>query len=134
MTDLVIDTHTAIWYFANSPEMSALATQTIDNTIAGGDAVILATISIVEIVYLIDKGKLTPQTLTRLMQYLKSPTSSFITQDLSENVAQSLQQISRQTVPEMPDRIIAATALHLNLPLVTKDHKIRALQNIQTIW
>ncbi|MDQ3130438.1 MAG: type II toxin-antitoxin system VapC family toxin [Acidobacteriota bacterium] len=134
MTDLVIDTHTAIWYFANSPEMSALATQTIDNTIAGGDAVILATISIVEIVYLIDKGKLTPQTLTRLMQYLKSPTSSFVTQDLTEELAQTVAQIPRSAVPDMPDRIIAATALHLKIPLVTKDHKIKALQNIQTIW
>lgn len=29
MADLVIDTHTVIWYFANSPEISVLATQTI---------------------------------------------------------------------------------------------------------
>jgi predicted nucleic acid-binding protein len=83
---------------------------------------------------LIDKGKLTKQTLTRLMQYLKLPSGSFVTQDLTEEIAQTLQQIPRPTVPEMPDRIIAATALHLNLPLVTKDHKIQALQNIQTIW
>jgi predicted nucleic acid-binding protein len=31
-------------------------------------------------------------------------------------------------------RIIAATALYLGLPLVTKDHKIRNLDVIQTIW
>ena len=40
----------------------------------------------------------------------------------------------RATVPEMPDRIIAATALHLNAPLITRDHKIQALQNVQTLW
>ena len=57
MADVFIDTHTAIWYFANSPEMSALATQTIDNAVANGDAVILSAISIVETIYLIDKGK-----------------------------------------------------------------------------
>jgi predicted nucleic acid-binding protein len=34
----------------------------------------------------------------------------------------------------MGDRIIAATALYLGLPLVTKDHKIRELSIIQTIW
>lgn len=38
------------------------------------------------------------------------------------------------TFIEMPDRIIAATALYLNFPLITRDHKIQALQNIQTIW
>ncbi|MEK7833969.1 MAG: PIN domain-containing protein [Acidobacteriota bacterium] len=48
-------------------------------------------------------------------------------------VADSLSQIPRTTVPDMPDRIIAATALTLGLPLVTCDHKIRALTNIVTI-
>jgi len=36
-------------------------------------------------------------------------------------------------VPDLPDRIIAATALSHNLPLVTADHKIRA-SRIPTIW
>ena len=66
MADLAIDTHTAVWYFANSPQLSALVAQTIDDAIANGGNVILATISIVEIVYLIDKGKLTQQNLARL--------------------------------------------------------------------
>jgi len=134
MADVVIDTHAAIWYFANSPEISALATQTIDNAVTNGDSVILATISIVEIVYLIDKRKLVPQTLSRLIQSLKLPNNSFVSQDLTEDIAQILQQIPRSTVPDMPDRIIAATALHLNLPLVSKDRKIQALQSIQIVW
>ena len=115
-------------------DISVSATQTIDNAIANGDAVILSAISIVEIIYLIDKGKLSQQTLNRLVQYLKLPNSSFVSQDLTEEIAQTLAQIPRSTVPDMPDRIIAATALHLNLSLVTKDSKIRALPNIQTIW
>ncbi|CAN5385023.1 hypothetical protein BH10ACI1_BH10ACI1_31190 [soil metagenome] len=134
MADLIIDTHTAIWYFANSPEISALATQTIDNAVAKGDRVILSAISIVEIIYLIDKGKLPQQNLNRLTQYLKLPNGSFVIQDLTEDIAQSVAQIPRSVVPDMPDRIISATALHLNIPLVTKDSKIRALQNITTIW
>jgi PIN domain nuclease of toxin-antitoxin system len=53
---------------------------------------------------------------------------------LSPEISLTVQQIPRQTVPEMGDRIIAATALYLGLPLVTKDHKIRELSIIQTIW
>jgi len=45
-----------------------------------------------------------------------------------------MQKIPRETVPKMCDRIIAATALYLGLPLVTKDHRIRNLDVIQTIW
>jgi predicted nucleic acid-binding protein len=33
----------------------------------------------------------------------------------------------------MPDRIIAATALNLGLPLVTRDRRLQAA-GIQTIW
>lgn len=44
-----------------------------------------------------------------------------------------MQAISRATINDMPDRIIAATALRLNLPLVTRDRKIQAAQ-IQCIW
>ena len=134
MSDLAIDTHAAVWYFAKSPQMSAIARNAVNNAIADGFIIILPTISIVEIIYLVEKGRLVPQTSISLMQALKLPNSSFVSQDLTEDVAQTLAQIPRSIVPDMPDRIIAATALHLNLPLVTKDHKIRALRNIQTIW
>ncbi len=134
MSDILIDTHTAIWYFANAPEISVLAAQTIDDAVAKGEMVIIATISIVEIVYLIDKSKLIPPTLSRLMQYLKLPNNGFISQDLTEEIAQTLAQIPRSTVPDMPDRIISATDLHLKIPLITKDHKIQQLRSIQTIW
>jgi len=36
-------------------------------------------------------------------------------------------------VPDMPDRIIAATAIYLSLPLITKDDAIRSA-GIITIW
>jgi predicted nucleic acid-binding protein len=48
-------------------------------------------------------------------------------------IALSLSEIDRQTVPEMPDRIISATALYLNIPLVTRDTKITA-SIVKTIW
>ncbi len=134
MNNLVIDTHAAIWYFEKSPELSAIARTSINKAAANGNIIILPTISIVEIVYLIEKQRLIPQTLSSLLQYLQMLNSSFTTQDLTPEIARTLAQIPRSIVPDMPDRIISATALHLNIPLVTKDHKIQALPNIQTIW
>ncbi len=69
-----------------------------------------------------------------LRDALDDPTTAFRLFETNREVADEVENIPRQTVPEMPDRILAATALHLNLPLVTKDHKIQALQNIKTIW
>jgi predicted nucleic acid-binding protein len=41
-----------------------------------------------------------------------------------------LQQVSRDIVPDMPNRFYAATALHLDFPLLTYDEKIRKLESI----
>ena len=52
---------------------------------------------------------------------------------IDRGVVDAVARVDRDSVPDMPDRIIAATALHLGLPLVAKDKKIRAAE-IETIW
>lgn len=133
MDDIVIDTHIAIWYFADASQLSKPAETAIDNAEANG-IIFVSAITIVELIYLTEKGKIPPDVLDLLRDALDDPTTAFRLIETSREVADEVENIPRQTVPEMPDRIIAATALHLNLPLVTKDHKIQALQNIQTIW
>ena len=44
-----------------------------------------------------------------------------------------MQQVSREDIPDMPDRIVAATAVYLGVPVISRDGKIRA-SNVQTIW
>jgi predicted nucleic acid-binding protein len=44
-----------------------------------------------------------------------------------------LDTLPREAVPDMPDRIIAATALHLHVPLISRDRHIQ-MAGITTIW
>ncbi|HRH42864.1 MAG TPA: type II toxin-antitoxin system VapC family toxin [Pyrinomonadaceae bacterium] len=134
MSDCITDTHGLIWYILNSSELSLTAKNLFISTANSGGNVFVPTISLVEITYLIEKNKFQPALLSRIISRLNNPNAELKPIGLTVEIADSLSQISRTTVPDMPDRIIAATALHLNLPLVTKDHKIQALQNIQTIW
>jgi predicted nucleic acid-binding protein len=90
--------------------------------------------TIIELIYLIEKGKIPQDVLDLLRDVLDDTTTAFRLIEISREIADEVENIPRPTVPDMPDRIISATALHLNLPLVTKDHEIQALQNIQTIW
>jgi len=83
--------------------------------------------------YLIEKGRLPEQDLTDLLNELQNPLSNFELVPIDLAITQTLRQIKRDEVPDMPDRIIAATALYLNVPLVTRDGKIRAT-NLATIW
>jgi PIN domain nuclease of toxin-antitoxin system len=84
-------------------------------------------------VYLIEKERLPEIVFTRLLEELARPDSSLSLVPLDLALAQTIRQIPRADVPEMPDRIIAGTALHLGVPLVTKDHVIRSA-NLNTIW
>ena len=66
---------------------------------------------------------------------MRSPILSFglAPTPLDLRVTDALQQIRREDVPDLPDRVIAATALALHLPPVTRDRKIQAAA-IHTIW
>jgi len=54
--------------------------------------------------------------------------------ELTREIADEIENIPRSIVPDMPDRIIAATALFLNLALISSDSGIAKLTSIQTIW
>ena len=134
MSAVVADTHTIIWYLQNSKKLSPDAALALAGAINNGYAIYISAISIVEITYLVEKSKIPEIALEQLLQALTDPNVGLFVAPMDLLVAESLANIPRLTVPEMGDRIIAATAPCLNLPLVRKDCKIRALSVIQTIW
>jgi predicted nucleic acid-binding protein len=87
----------------------------------------------VEATYLAEKGKIPHGDYDQLTDVFEVPDSNVVLCPLDLFVARAVARIPRSSVPDLPDRVIAATALALNLPLVTRDEKIRALP-IQTIW
>lgn len=90
-------------------------------------------ISVVEARYLVEKGSITEEVFGKLCDYLVDPNTAPTAVPLTLEIASVLRDVLKRTVPDMPDRIIAATALHLGLPLITRDRKIQASQ-IQSIW
>jgi len=97
-----------------------------------GEPLFLPSISLVEVIYLVEKRRLPVFALERLNAALQNPGSALRIAPLDLAVAASPQKVARDVVPDMPDRIIAATALHLGLPLVTRDYRIAV--GIETIW
>lgn len=110
-----------------------MALRAVKDSLEGGEAVYLPSISLVEIIYLVEKGRLPGLALERVSAALDSPDVGLKLAALDRSVAESVPRISRGLVPDMPDRIIAATALSLGLPLITRDQRIHAA-GIQTIW
>jgi PIN domain nuclease of toxin-antitoxin system len=122
-----------VWYLLDSPRLSTSAARALDETASTGGLIHVSPVSIIEIIYLSEKGKLSPDVPTRVFHVLREPETDLAVVPLDGEVARAVADVPRDLVPDMPDRIIAATALHLNLPLVTRDQRIRRT-SIQTIW
>jgi PIN domain nuclease of toxin-antitoxin system len=131
---IVADTHAIIWYLVEPERLSQVALDALERAIAAGSPVYVSAISLIEICYLIEKRRIASDLLQRILAVLNEPDPSLIVVPIDLAISIAVQNIDRDTVPDMPDRIIAATALHLNLPLVTRDRKIQASQSIVTIW
>ncbi|MBC8170157.1 MAG: type II toxin-antitoxin system VapC family toxin [Anaerolineae bacterium] len=129
----IADTHAVIWYVTPDERLSERAKTFIDIATSQGVQIGISAITLVEIVYLIEKGKIPAESLTKLVRVLNDPLGAFIEIPLNLSIARTLSQVSSSQVPDMPDRIIAATALHYHVPLISRDAKIQA-SSVQTIW
>jgi len=133
MSAFVADTHAVIWYILDQPALSSTARSAFESAAQSGDPVYISTISIIEIRYLTEKGKLSTPFGDRLDKALLSSDAVLVTMPVTLEIARAIARIPRKTVSDMPDRIIAATALHLGLPLITRDREIQTLK-IPTVW
>jgi PIN domain nuclease of toxin-antitoxin system len=129
----VLDTHAVLWYLENSKELSAVARKTIEDAIGDGRRIRVSAISVIEAVYLVERKRIPASALQRLRNVLSDPTAGLSIAAVDAAVANALENIPRNAVPDMPDRIIAATAFHLGLPLVTRDRRLQSA-GIETIW
>src|SRR5690606_37004628 len=129
----VCDTHALIWQIYNDPRLSLTAEQFISSAAQSGDNIAISAITLVEMVYLIEKGRIAAESFSRVTRALEQRNSVFIVVPVDLQVARALSRVDITQVPDMPDRIIAATAGHLNVPIISRDSKIQ-LSSINTIW
>jgi len=130
---VVADTHAAIWFYMDNPRLSATAEAAMDAAISAGSPVFLSPISLVEVISLIEKRRVPADTYPLLCDALDDPFFGLYLAPLDMGVAATMRLIPRADVPDMPEQIIAATALHLELPPISCDRKIKA-SAIDTIW
>jgi PIN domain nuclease of toxin-antitoxin system len=133
MIAAVVDTHALIWYLAGDRRLSDSAKQFISRIAKDGNQVAVSTISLIEITYLAEKGRLAADWPTRVITLFDKANTPFVKASVDLEIAKTLASLAGLGITDMPDRIIAATSTYFNVPLVTRD---RAITNsaVNTLW
>jgi PIN domain nuclease of toxin-antitoxin system len=75
MAAVVADTHAAVWYLTGNPKLSVVAARALDEASASGDPILIPSISLVELTYLVEKGRLPAEAGRDWWMFLPSPAA-----------------------------------------------------------
>ena len=84
-------------------------------------------------VYLVEKNRLPASAYDELTQALADPEHVFTEAVISAAIVQAMRQVPRADVPDMPDRMVAATGVYFDVPVISRDRRIRTT-NLKTVW
>lgn len=132
MIRAIADTHAVVWYLIGDKRLSAAARQVFSEAETEGHQIGLSSISVAEIVYLVEKRRLADSVLETLLEVLEQDgVLTCLPFDLA--TAQAMRKVQRRIVPDMPDRMIGATASQLSVPVISRDAQIQA-SSVDSIW
>lgn len=94
---------------------------------------VLSVIGLAELLYLIEKNRLPFSAYDQLRKALGVADYVIDEAPLTTGIVEAMRHVSRDEVPDMPDRIVAATAVYFAVPVISRDSRIRA-SNIKTVW
>jgi len=129
----VADTHAALWHLFDDARLSGPAEAFIYKAAVARHRIAVSSVSLAEVVYLIEKNRLPPSAYDDLKRALADPDHVLKEAPFTVGIVDALRLVPREAVPDMPDRIVAATAVYFGVPVISRDGRIRA-SNVKTIW
>jgi len=129
----VTDTHALLWHLSNDPQLSPNARAIFLRADAGENEIFVPSIVVVEVIYLTEKKRVPAATVDRILDLLDAPMTRYHVVPLDMDTVRALRTIDREAVPDMPNRVIVATALQLGMPLITRDADIAAADIVSVV-
>jgi PIN domain nuclease of toxin-antitoxin system len=130
---ILLDTHAWVWFVDDPHQLSAPARKATEAGLAGG-SIFISSVSSWEVAMLAARGrlKLTIDVRDWIAKCEALPFFNFVPVDNDIFVRSVF--LAGPLHADPADRIIIATALTRDIPIVTKDRKIRNYPRIQSIW
>ena len=126
MKRYVTDTQCLLWYVTKDRRLPKVAQNAFQQAKEGSAQILVPSIVWVEAVFLAERQRVPRTVLAELMALSEAFTASIRVVPLDLAVACAVSDFGPSAVPELADRIIAATARAVNLPLLTTDPAIQA--------
>lgn len=130
MTDsYLLDTHSLFWNLTNPSRLSDLGRSIFQQALSGDATLILSPIVLLELYGVVKKTQAALDFKAEL-DILERPP--FYVEPITGADLRLLDQL--QAIPELHDRLIAAVALRLKVPILTRDPLITACSAVTCIW
>ena len=128
---IVLDTHVLLWWALDPDQLSARATELVgEMEHRGGFA---SSISVWELGIKIQRGKL--DLGVDIVEFARRVRMSGVVELLPVDTATWLRSLALEWDHRDPaDRVIVATALLHDVPVLTKDETIHAFEGVSTLW
>jgi PIN domain nuclease of toxin-antitoxin system len=129
----VLDTHAILWYLEGNPRLAPAAKSIIDEPAA---ELVLPVIALAEAAFVVERRRSNIPSVASLLASIQADPRIEVYPVTLEIFQQSL---TAQTIPELHDRLIVATVLHLirlghSVRLLTRDSIITNAHLVPVVW
>lgn len=124
----VADTHALLWYLADSPHLSAAAKRVFEEAKTGEAAVIVPAIVLAELIWIVQKGRISVD----LKRVLATVQKHYTITPLEPVDVLAIPDLF--VIPEMHDRMIVAETQRRRASLITRDEDIARSGLVPIVW
>jgi PIN domain nuclease of toxin-antitoxin system len=129
---ILLDTHVVVWLASGDPRLSRSAQVAIDEARHSVRGLAISDFTLFELSLLFRKKQFSLATDPE--SFLREVERRFVILPITANVALQACALPVNYPKDPADRIIGATALIEDIPLLTADRAIRASRAVPTIW
>ncbi len=130
---VVADSHAIVWYVQGSKRLSERANEAL----AGAEAersLVVSVATLIDLWYVSQTTESVTREQFGALRYHLGSSEAVVLEPVTAAIADATTTIPRASVPDPWDRLIMATAISLQVPLVTRDSAVRASGFVETIW